>query len=105
MGLFRFIFGKKKEKAVQTVAIEESKDLEKQIEEEEEDTVVSTFIEEAPKEEYDIESADALSKSKSTKGVKAKGFGGMFEIKKSKDGRFVFNLFASNKVMIATSQI
>ena len=28
-----------------------------------------------------------------------------FEIKKSKDGRFVFNLFASNNVIIATSQV
>ena len=30
---------------------------------------------------------------------------GKFEIKKSKDGRFVFNLYASNNVIIATSQI
>ena len=28
-----------------------------------------------------------------------------FEIKKSKDGRYVFNLYASNRVIIATSQI
>ncbi len=30
---------------------------------------------------------------------------GFFEIKKSKDSRYVFNLYASNKVIIATSQI
>ena len=30
---------------------------------------------------------------------------GRFEIKKAKDGRFVFNLYASNHVIIATSQI
>ena len=30
---------------------------------------------------------------------------GKFEIKKSKDGRFVFNLYASNNVIVATSQI
>lgn len=30
---------------------------------------------------------------------------GRFEIKKSKDGRFVFNLYASNSVIVATSQI
>ena len=30
---------------------------------------------------------------------------GKFEIKKSKDGRYVFNLYASNKVIVATSQV
>lgn len=30
---------------------------------------------------------------------------GKFEIKKSKDGRFVFNLYASNSVIVATSQV
>ena len=30
---------------------------------------------------------------------------GKFEIKKSKDGRFVFNLYASNNVIVATSQV
>ena len=30
---------------------------------------------------------------------------GFFEIKKSKDDRYVFNLYASNKVIVATSQI
>lgn len=30
---------------------------------------------------------------------------GKFEIKKSKDGRYVFNLYASNNVIIATSQV
>ena len=30
---------------------------------------------------------------------------GKFEIKKAKDGRFVFNLYASNHVIVATSQI
>jgi len=34
-----------------------------------------------------------------------KGFGGAFDIKKSKDGRFVFNLYAANRVIVATSQI
>ncbi len=31
--------------------------------------------------------------------------GGRFEIKKTKDGRFVFNLYAKNHVIVATSQI
>ncbi len=30
---------------------------------------------------------------------------GFFEIKKSKDDRYVFNLYASNKVIVATSQV
>ena len=30
---------------------------------------------------------------------------GRFEIKKAKDGRFVFNLYASNHVIVATSQV
>ena len=30
---------------------------------------------------------------------------GKFEIKKSKDGRYVFNLYASNNVIVATSQV
>ena len=41
---------------------------------------------------------ETTTASKSTKN-------GKFEIKKSKDGRFVFNLYASNNVIVATSQI
>ena len=37
--------------------------------------------------------------------MKTKVFGGAFEIKKSKDGRFVFNLYAANHVIVATSQV
>ena len=33
------------------------------------------------------------------------GKSGKFEIKKSKDGRYVFNLYASNNVIVATSQV
>ncbi len=33
------------------------------------------------------------------------GNSGFFEIKKSKDDRYVFNLFASNRVIVATSQV
>ena len=68
----------------------------------------TVIIEDTQKNEetvYNTEGADNLSKSKETKKVKVKGYGGAFEIKKSKDGRFVFNLYASNKVIIATSQI
>ena len=48
--------------------------------------------------ESEIESAQTLTESKLTRN-------GNFEIKKAKDGRFFFNLCASNKVVIAYSQI
>ncbi len=41
---------------------------------------------------------DVITESKATRS-------GKFEIKKSKDGRFVFNLYASNNVIVATSQV
>ena len=42
--------------------------------------------------------AETITESKTTRS-------GKFEIKKSKDGRFVFNLYASNNVIVATSQV
>ena len=63
------------------------------------------------KEEYPVEapadeaSADAIAVDENAEVVKTKGLSGFFEIKKSKDGRFVFNLYASNRVIIATSQV
>lgn len=48
--------------------------------------------------EASAQTTDEITESKATKT-------GKFEIKKSKDGRFVFNLYASNKVIVATSQI
>ena len=39
-----------------------------------------------------------------TKEVRA-GKSGRFEIKKAKDGRFVFNLYAPNHIIVATSQV
>lgn len=64
--------------------------------------------ESAPKEsepkDTAAEEADALATSKESVSV-GEGGGGRFEIKKSKDGRFVFNLYAKNHVIVATSQI
>ncbi len=45
-----------------------------------------------------VEATESVHTSKHTRS-------GRFEIKKSKDGRFVFNLYASNSVIIATSQV
>ena len=48
------------------------------------------------------DSAEAYKQEETTtRGVKT----GKFEIKKSKDGRYVFNLYASNNVIVATSQV
>lgn len=50
------------------------------------------------KKEVEFNDDNVITESKATRS-------GKFEIKKSKDGRFVFNLYASNKVIVATSQI
>lgn len=57
------------------------------------------------KSESDDELADKIANDESTQNIKINGLNGFFEIKKSKDNRFVFNLYASNRVIIATSQI
>lgn len=44
-------------------------------------------------------------KSPAAEATEAKSRTGRFEIKKTKDGRFVFNLYASNHIIVATSQI
>ena len=51
-------------------------------------------------EENDINDADTetVTESKPTRS-------GRFDIKRTKDNRFVFNLYSSNKVLIATSQV
>ena len=48
---------------------------------------------------------EEISNDESSTTVNLKGVSGLFEIKKSKDGRYVFNLYASNHVIVATSQI
>ncbi len=57
---------------------------------------VKEKVQKAPIEENKVEETIAESKPSRS---------GKFEIKKSKDGRFVFNLYASNYVIIATSQV
>ena len=68
-------------------------------------TAPATTNAEAAATDLDTENADKISADSTSKKVKVHGYGGAFEIKKSKDGRFVFNLFAANKVIVATSQI
>ena len=147
MGLFSFLFGKKKKEntAESTSAIainkqEETAKTEQKIEETIKETAEakspapkkaqspakkktepkeakpseaektekkedSKPIEEIKEELYDTEKADAIAEDAATEKVSVKGYGGAFEIKKSKDGRYVFNLYAANHVIIATSQI
>ena len=53
---------------------------------------------EAPEVSNDAEDGETVTEGKSVAS-------GKFDIKKAKDGRYVFNLYAANKVLIATSQI
>ena len=117
MGLFSFLFKKKKEEPkkeerhfIDDVQKENKprKPLEKieaekpKIEYEKADAVIGEAIKSEPKE--DIE-ASKIAEDQSADTVKVKGFGGAFDIKKSRDGRYVFNLYAANRVIVATSQI
>lgn len=54
---------------------------------------------------YDEAESEKLAKDASGEKIEVSGFPGMFEIKKSRDNRYVFNLYAANHVIIATSQI
>ena len=55
-----------------------------------------------PEEEKPLASLEESSDNASEASAKKTG---RFEIKKSKDGRFVFNLYAPNSVIVATSQV
>ena len=88
MGLFSFLFGKKK-KAVDSAP----KTLEAVAEVEE----VSEENALIPEDNEDPVTVETVTESKATKS-------GRFDIKRTKDGRFVFNLYSANKVLIATSQ-
>lgn len=60
----------------------------------------------AMKEEQKDEPApEAMAEEKSNTQPTAEKITGRFEIKKAKDGRYVFNLYASNHVIVATSQV
>ena len=92
MGLFSLFRKKKKEKIEEAEVIQEA-------------AVEEPVVELNEKVTEDVEVAEEINAAASSKKVKVQGFGGAFEIKKSKDGRFVFNLYAANRVIVATSQI
>lgn len=125
MGLFKFLFGKKKNKK-DTPSVQSLEEVAVNAENKEQALEETIYTESKPKaakaqkeakkvivepaavsekEAFDTDDADKIATESASKKVKVQGFGGSFEIKKSKDGRFVFNLYAKNRVIVATSQI
>lgn len=88
----------KKAPAKATAKAEEkpAEKAEEAVEEKTEEEIDAAFKEEAP---VDISREVALAEEKSGRAL------ARFEIKKTKDNRFVFNLYAPNRVIVATSQI
>ncbi len=121
MGLFAKLFKWKKQE--QPVKLSKEEAQQEQVEKIEEKTIavsdnaelkkrksVSVKTEFSKKnipqaKENDDALADKIVSDKSSTSIKVNGLSGFFEIKKSKDNRYVFNLYASNRVIIATSQI
>lgn len=95
MGLFSKLFSKNKKKDNEEIKVVEEVKVDDQPQENEIETTVA---------ETETEDADIASFEEDVP-VSAKGLTGFFEIKKSKDDRYVFNLYASNRVIIATSQV
>ena len=94
MGIFRFLFSRKNN------GNESSEKTTEKI-----DTSLS--VEPSEEADFNVKSLvpqQAKGENATEKRSKSNTYGGSFEIKKSKDGRFVFNLYAANKVIIATSQ-
>ena len=68
--------------------------------------ITLTATEEIPKTlYYDEAESEKISKDTTGEKIEVSEYPGMFEIKKSKDDRYVFNLYAANHVIIATSQV
>lgn len=112
MGLFSWLFGKKNKRAEEPSAPQRhfcedrprkatskkasDKTAENQI------TIDEVVDELIADDEREI---DEICAEEDLKAVKVKGYSGAFAIKRSRDGRFVFNLVARNKLTIATSRV
>lgn len=115
MGLFGFGKKKKKEneaikpKAAEPVKVEAPKAPEAQKAPEAPKKLEATKKPEAPKAPENVKVPSAPAKKPAPKveekAEPKKSAVGKFEIKKSKDDRYVFNLYAANKVIVATSQV
>ncbi len=97
MGFFSKLFGKKKKKDEPVAEAINNTVKNEEIKE-------KPAVTAAPKTVKKQETPKNTEKSECEKSKK-KNIAGTFDIKKSKDGRYVFNLYAANKVIVATSQI
>ncbi len=103
MGIFSKLFKKKIKK--ESAEIEQKQTTEELIADTPESEVPVERTADISAVTVEDAKADEIATDAAAETVKAKGLCGFFEIKKSKDGRYVFNLYASNRVIIATSQI
>lgn len=115
MGLFTWLFGKKKSECEKVDELQrhfcEEKpkkykktgtNQNKKINPSNQITIEDIVDDLVPADEQEIED---ISNETDLKKVKVKGYSGAFDIKRSRDGRFVFNLVASNKMTVATSRV
>lgn len=111
MGIFSKLFGKKDKKVTDAAPDNEAvtkNDTQKAEEEQSTVSEISAPVEkkEIKKQETSCKPAETAAKPASVEPTsKSRIPTGFFEIKKSKDNRYVFNLYAANRVIIATSQI
>ena len=111
MGLFSKLFSKTKKKDSDENTTSEEIKVENLPEEKENTVVVAKVENSSEKNESTTEVAEVENDSvdpaafEESVPVASKELTGFFEIKKSKDDRYVFNLYASNRVIIATSQV
>ena len=119
MGLFDFLFKRKKEapraeaNTAKTEQAPSQKSVQQHTEKISETTVQKkeNVVTPVKKKEDDVLTsdiaADKIASDASSETVKEvrSARNGKFEIKKAKDGRYVFNLYASNHVIVATSQV
>ena len=123
MGFLSFLFGKKKKADTEAEPYEVKQDVNAEPVKEEiaENAVAEEPKNEAPKpkkatqpkkptqakkpEAAPTPAECAVEPAKEEPTPKRVTYTGRFEIKRTKDDRFVFNLFAANRVIVATSQI
>ena len=113
MGLFSWLFKRKKTNAEENsetqrhfleerISKKKSSNSANNILAEKQITIDDVIVEEA---ENDEKYANDIICATDAKSVKIKGLKGSFDVKRSKDDRYVFNLYAANKIIIATSRV
>ena len=109
MGLFSWLFGKKKneceakDEKQRHFCEEKPKKCKKTSPNACNQITIEDVVDDlVPEDEREI---DDISSEKDLKKVKVKGYSGAFDIIRSRDGRFVFNLVAPNKMTVATSRV